>query len=88
MDDSIVNAIAARIADKVAERLGRSSELPLVLSPRTLSKLLDCSPSEVRHHLQEKAIPTLKFGNRGYRVSREEFEKRMQRWKSGGDLWD
>lgn len=84
-----VSALADRIAGSVAERLeGKLKEKSLMLSPKSIAHTLDCSISEVRKQLQEHRIPTVRFGNRGYRVPRDEFEKRIARWRAGGDLWD
>ena len=77
------------VVDAVVKRLGESKgEESNMLSPRTIARLLDCSVSEVRMQLQQHGIPTVRFGRRGYRVPREEFEKRINRWKNGGELWD
>jgi len=59
-----------------------------VVSAGTLARMLDCSVSEVRQKIQENRIPVLPFGNRRYRIPREEVEKRLYRWKQGGDFWD
>jgi excisionase family DNA binding protein len=83
------SVFADQIADAVVNRLGKAGEGdPIMLSPRSIAKKLDCSVSEVRMHLQQHRIPTVRFGRRGYRVPREEFEKRIDRWKKGGELWD
>lgn len=83
----LFNELAKRIGKAVAEEHGLMNE-PDVLSPQSIAQRLDCSVSEVRRHLQEAGIKTLKFGKRGYRVPREEFEKHLERWKNGGELWD
>jgi excisionase family DNA binding protein len=84
----LVSVLASQIADEVSKRLNGLKEQPAMLSARTIAKLLDCSESEVRRMLQQNGIKTLRFGRRGYRVSREEFERHLARWKNGGTLWD
>lgn len=83
----VADIIAEKVADRVLRRLGETSA-PDMLSPRTMARRLDCSVSEVRKMLQERRIPTVRFGSRGYRVAREEFESRLERWKRGGEFWD
>lgn len=88
--NDLFEVVISRIADEIVKRIGQESSqnVPAMLSPRSIAKILDCSVSEVRKYLQMNGIPTVRFGRRGYRVPREEFEKRMARWKKGGDLWD
>ena len=86
-DDSLIEIIAGKVAEKLKHELKFSDVQPEFLSARSIAIILNCSPSEVRKKIQENGIPTVPFG-RGYRVSRVEFEKRLARWQSGGDLWD
>ena len=85
---NFLDLLANKIADKVAQRLGESTEKPAMLSVRTLARILDCSTSEVRKYLQQNSIPSVRFGHRGYRVAREVFEAHLERWKKGGSLWN
>ena len=83
-----IKIFADIIAEHIVEKMTEKHDRPEYLSPKTIAQILDCSVSEVRKHLQENAIPTLRFGNRGYRVSREEFMKRLIQWEKGGELWE
>jgi excisionase family DNA binding protein len=88
--NDLFEALIGRIADEVVKRIGQgtSPTEPAMLSPRSIATILDCSVSEVRRYLQTNGIPTVRFGKRGYRVPKEEFDKRLARWKKGGSLWD
>ncbi len=80
--------LVRQAADLVVERIAGQQDEPDFLSPRTIARRLDCSVSEVRRHLQQAGIQTLRFGRRGYRVDRRDFERHIERWKKGGELWD
>jgi excisionase family DNA binding protein len=84
----IISIIASKVAEEVDKKLKDKTMRAEMLSVKTIAQLLDCSQSEVRKALQQGRMKTVRFGNRGYRVSREEFEKRLARWKNGGELWD
>lgn len=79
--------LADQVTRRVVEAVGETQR-PDVMSAKTIAKRLDCSESEVRKNIQEGRIVAVKFGSRGYRVPREEYEERLARWKAGGDFWD
>lgn len=81
--NTIVESITARVIELQSE-----ISLPDMLSAKTIAIRLDCSESEVRKNIQEGRIPTVPFGNRGYRIPREEYLKRLIRWQEGGVFWD
>jgi excisionase family DNA binding protein len=84
----LMNVLANKIADQVAKRLDGFAGKPVMLSVKSMARLLDCSTSEVRKYLQQNSIPSVRFGHHGYRVAREVFEAHLERWKKGGSLWD
>jgi excisionase family DNA binding protein len=79
--------LADQVAHRVVQEIGETQH-PDVMSAKTIARRLDCSESEVRKNIQEGRIIAVKFGSRGYRVPREEYEARLARWKAGGDFWD
>ena len=84
----LVSTIASMVAEAIGKQLNDKNVRAEMLSARTIARIIDCSESEVRKALQQGRIKTVKFGRRGYRVPREEFEKHLTRWKNGGELWD
>ena len=81
--NTIVETITARVVELQSE-----TALPDMLSAKTIANRLDCSEAEVRKNIQEGRIPIVSFGTRGYRVPREEYMKRLIRWREGGEFWD